>query len=128
MNIFPAPSVPTPVGPYSQAVRLSNLLFTAGQLPINPVTGKIDNAHDVLEQAHQVFDNLESLLGDNGLTMQNVAKCTLYLIDMADFIAINTIFEEHFSGHKPARSTIQAGRLPIGARVMVDAVAEIPAS
>ena len=127
MNILPAPSVPTPVGAYSQAVRMANLIFTSGQLPINPSSGKIECA-DAEGQAHQVFDNLEALLEDNGVAMNNVVKCTLYLRDMGDFAAINAIYESHFAGHKPARSTIQVAKIPLGAWLMIDAIAEIPAT
>lgn len=127
MNILPAPSVPTPVGAYSQAVRMANLIFTSGQLPISPESGKIE-CSDAEGQAHQVFENLASLLEDNGVAMKNVVKCTLYLRDMGDFAAINSIYESHFGGHKPARSTIQVAKLPLGAWLMIDAIAEIPAA
>jgi 2-iminobutanoate/2-iminopropanoate deaminase len=125
MHILPAPSAPTPVGPYSQAIRMSNLLFSSGQLPINPASGKIETP-DVEGQARQVFENIKSLLADNGLGLNNVVKTTVYLRDMGDFAAINAIYQERFGGHKPARSTIQAAKLPLGAWVLIDVIAEFP--
>jgi 2-iminobutanoate/2-iminopropanoate deaminase len=127
MTILPAPSAPTPVGPYSQAVRMGNLLFSSGQLPINPASGKIETP-DVEGQARQVFSNIKALLGDNGLTLNNVVKSTLFLRDMGDFAAVNAIYEDRFNGHKPARSTIQAAKLPLGAWVLIEVIAEFPAA
>lgn len=126
MSIQTALSGNTPLGDSPNAVRLGNLLFTSGQLPIDPVKGVIESPYNVLDQAHQVMTNLECLLEANGITMQHVAKCTIYLRDLNEFEEILPIFEQHFKGHRPARSIIQAAKLPEGARVMVDVVAEIP--
>jgi 2-iminobutanoate/2-iminopropanoate deaminase len=125
MQIIATPLAPTAVGPYSQAVRTGNLLFCSGQIPINPASGKIE-AEDVEAQARQVIANIKGLLGSEGLTIQNVVKSTMFLQDMGDFAKVNAIYEEGYEGHKPARSTIQVAKLPLGALVEIEVIAEYP--
>ena len=108
----------------SQAVRMGNLFFSSELLPIDPVSGRIECPYDVMGQANQVMANLESLLEANGLTLNDVAKCTLYLTEMEDFDVINLVYQQHFKKHHPARSTIQTAKLPQGARLMIDVVAD----
>lgn len=123
MQIITAPNAPAAVGPYSQAVRTGNLLFCSGQIPINPSSGKIE-APDVEAQARQVLANIEAVLSGANLGMHNVVKATMFLQDMADFPKVNPIYEEAFGGHKPARSTIQVAKLPLGALVEIEVIGE----
>jgi 2-iminobutanoate/2-iminopropanoate deaminase len=123
MQIITAPNAPAAVGPYSQAVRTGNLLFCSGQIPINPATGKIE-ATDVEGQAKQVLANINAVLSAAGLGVHNVVKSTMFLQDMADFPKVNPIYEVGFDGHKPARSTIQVAKLPLGALVEIEVIAE----
>ena len=123
MQIITAPNAPAAVGPYSQAVRTGNLLFCSGQIPINPTTGKIEAA-DVEGQAQQVLANINAVLSAAGLGVHNVVKSTMFLQDMADFPKVNPIYESGFDGHKPARSTIQVAKLPLGALVEIEVIAE----
>ncbi len=123
MEIISTSKAPAAVGPYSQAVRTGNLLFCSGQIPINPATGKIEAA-DVEGQATQVLANVKGLLSGVGLEMKNVVKATMFLQDMGDFAKVNALYEAGFEGHKPARSTIQVAKLPLGALVEIEVIAE----
>ena len=123
MQIITAPNAPAAVGPYSQAVRTGNLLFCSGQIPINPATGKIE-VTDVEGQAKQVLANINAVLSAAGLGVHNVVKSTMFLQDMGDFPKVNPIYESGFDGHKPARSTIQVAKLPLGALVEIEVIAE----
>jgi 2-iminobutanoate/2-iminopropanoate deaminase len=123
MQIITAPNAPAAVGPYSQAVRTGNLLFCSGQIPINPATGKIE-ATDVEGQAKQVLANINAVLSAAGLGVHNVVKSAMFLQDMGDFPKVNPIYELGFDGHKPARSTIQVAKLPLGALVEIEVIAE----
>lgn len=119
-----APSVPQAVGPYSQAVRAQGFLFCSGQIPINPATGKID-ATDIEGQTIQVLANIRALLASQNLTLNHVVKSTVFIQDMADFPKVNALYDTAFGGHKPARSTIQVAKLPLGSLVEIEVVAEI---
>lgn len=121
-----SPNVPGAVGPYSQAVRSQGFLFCSGQIPIDPATGKIEAA-DVEGQATQVLANIRALLESQGLTFSAVVKATVFLQDMADFPKINPIYETALGGHKPARSTVQVARLPLGALIEIEVIAELAA-
>ena len=118
---------PAPVGPYSQAqvVRLhggTRMVFTAGQVALDPRTGKIAG-EGVGEQTDQVLRNVAAVLAGAGLTLADVVKTTVYLADMEDFQAKNQVYAQHFSSAPPARTTIAAAGLPRGARVEIDAIA-----
>jgi 2-iminobutanoate/2-iminopropanoate deaminase len=119
------PNVPAAVGPYSQAVRAGGFLFCSGQIPIDPATGKIEAA-DVEGQTRQVFANIEALLRAQGRSLADVVKATVFLQDMADFPKVNPIYAEAFAGHKPARSTVQVAGLPLGARIEIEVIVELP--
>jgi 2-iminobutanoate/2-iminopropanoate deaminase len=116
-----APSVPSAVGPYSQAVESGPFIFCSGQIPINPASGKIE-AVDVEGQAQQVLANITALLGSQGRSLSNVVKATVFLTDMADFPKVNTLYAEAFGDHKPARSTVQVSALPLGALVEIEVI------
>jgi len=118
-----APGAPSAIGPYSQATKSQGFLFCSGQIPIDPATGKIEAA-DVEGQATQVFANIRALLASQGLGMQQVVKATVFLQDMVDFPKVNALYEAAFGGHKPARSTVQVAKLPLGALVEIEVIAE----
>lgn len=116
---------PAAIGPYSQAVRAGGFLFSAGQIGLDPATGELVGP-DVESQALRVFANLAAVLAEAGAGFADVVKTTVYLADMADFATVNAIYAEHFETPYPARSTVEAGGLPKGARVEIDVVARMP--
>lgn len=113
---------PRAIGPYSQAITTDTLVFTAGQIALDPFSGEIVG-RSTLEQTEQVMKNLAAILAAAGSGLDRVVRTTVYLVDMADFPAMNEVYARHFGVHKPARSTVQAAALPKGARVEIDAVA-----
>ena len=113
---------PAAIGPYSQAVRMGNLLFCSGQIPLDPATGELVTG-DVAAQTRQVFANLGAVLAQAGAGFEHVARTTVYLADMGDFAAMNAVYATFFSTPAPARSTIQAAGLPRNARVEIDVIA-----
>jgi 2-iminobutanoate/2-iminopropanoate deaminase len=113
---------PAAIGPYSHAVWAGDLLYLSGQTPIDPATGKLVEG-DVRAQTMRVFDNLEAVLFDAGLTMDHVIKCNVYLTSMADFPAMNAAYEARFARPFPARTTVAVAGLPLGAAVEIEIVA-----
>ena len=114
---------PKAVGPYSQAVVCGNLIFTSGQIALNPETGLVEGS-DIVTQTKRVLENLTAVLKAAGATADKVVKTTCFLQDMADFEEFNTVYEKVFS-HKPARSCVAVRALPKGVLVEVEAIAEI---
>lgn len=116
-------AAPAPIGPYNQAVRIDRLIFCSGQIAIDPVAGTLIEG-DVAQQAEQVLSNIAAVLAAAGTSFANVVKTTIFLIDMADFAAVNQIYGQAFSsGVAPARSTVAVAALPLGARVEIEAIA-----
>ena len=116
---------PAPIGPYSQAILVDDkFLYTAGQGPMDPATGKIVEG-DIKEQTRQVMKNLESILIAGGASCASVVKTTVFLKDMNEFAAMNEIYAEYLGASAPARSTIEAARLPRDIRVEIEAIAVI---
>jgi 2-iminobutanoate/2-iminopropanoate deaminase len=116
---LPTPSAPPTAGPYSPAVAAGDFVVLAGQVGLDPATGGL--AGDGVEaQTRQVLANIAAVLGDCGLTLRDVAKTTVFLADMSDFVAMNAVYADAFAGHKPARSTIGVAALPAGARVEIE--------
>jgi 2-iminobutanoate/2-iminopropanoate deaminase len=113
---------PAAIGPYSQAIDAGDWLFTAGQIPLDPATGKMVSG-DFAQQAERVFDNLEAILRAAGLGLSDVAKATVYLVRLEDFPALNEIYARRFGTHRPARSTVGVAALPAGAKLEIDLVA-----
>jgi 2-iminobutanoate/2-iminopropanoate deaminase len=113
---------PAPIGPYSVGVWAGDLLYLSGQTPLDPATGQLVTG-DVGAQTDRVFDNLEAALRDAGLTMGHVVKCNVYLVDMADFVAMNAAYERRFTAPYPARTTVAVAALPRDARVEIELVA-----
>lgn len=117
---------PAAIGPYSQSVSVAGILYTSGQVGLDPKTGDlVEGGFEA--QAEQVFRNLAHVLESAGAGFSDVLKATVYLADMADFPTLNGIYAAAFGEHKPARSTVQAAALPKSARVEIDLVARLPA-
>jgi 2-iminobutanoate/2-iminopropanoate deaminase len=123
MQIVSTDGAPTAIGPYSQAVVTGNLMFTAGQIALDPTTMELVGG-DVRAQTERVLQNLEVVLAASGLALDRVVKTTVFLADMADFAAMNEVYARRFGSHKPARTTVAVAALPKGARVEIDVVAE----
>jgi 2-iminobutanoate/2-iminopropanoate deaminase len=115
---------PAAIGPYSQAVRIGNLLFCSGQIPLDPATGLLVTG-DIAAQTRQVFANLGAVLAAAGASFDHVARTTVYLADMNEFAAMNDVYGTFFRAPAPARSTIQAAGLPKNARVEIDVIAVV---
>jgi 2-iminobutanoate/2-iminopropanoate deaminase len=115
---------PAAIGPYSQAVVVDRLIFTSGQIPLDPATGCMVG-ESITEQTHRVCQNLEAVLAAAGATMQDVVKTTCFLSDMADFAAFNEVYASYFT-EKPARSCVAVKTLPKGALVEVEVIAQKP--
>jgi 2-iminobutanoate/2-iminopropanoate deaminase len=117
-------NAPKPVGPYSQAIRAGNLLFVSGQGALDPKTGQ--PVRDSVEvEARQVMENLKAILEAAGSSLDRVVKSTCYVTDLGDFQTFNKVYGEYFTSDPPARTTIQAARLPLDFRVEVDVIAEV---
>lgn len=115
---------PAAIGPYSQAIKLGNLLFTSGQIPLTAEGVLI--AGGIEEQTHQVFRNLEAVLAAAGAAFQDVAKATVFMKDMNQFGAVNDIYASYFGEHKPARSTVEVARLPKDVLVEIELIVSLP--
>jgi 2-iminobutanoate/2-iminopropanoate deaminase len=118
------PQAPAAIGPYSQAIRSGDLLFTSGQIPLDPVTGQMIEG-DVTAQARRVMANLAAVLAEAGASFADVVKTTIFLVDMNDFAAVNAVYAEHWSGAPPARSTVAVARLPKDSRVEIEMIARL---
>ncbi|MFD1957239.1 RidA family protein [Paenibacillus thailandensis] len=114
---------PAAIGPYSQAIKLGNLLFTSGQIPLT-AEGELVNG-GIEEQTHQVFRNLQEVLAAAGATFRDVVKATVFMKDMNDFAAVNGIYASYFGDHKPARSAVEVARLPKDVLVEIELIASI---
>jgi len=122
IGIANTPDAPKAIGPYSQATTHQGLVFTAGQIALDPATMEVV-AGGVAEQTERVFQNLRAVLEAAGSGLDRVLKTTVFLADMADFAAMNEVYAKHFGSHRPARSTVAAAGLPRGVRVEIDCVA-----
>lgn len=122
MEMISTKRAPAAIGPYSQAVKSGNMVYTSGQIALIPETGEFLNG-DIQTQTRQVLSNLKAVLEAAGSSTGRVVKTTCYLKNMSDFAAFNELYAEHFA-HKPARSCIEAASLPKGALVEIEAVAE----
>ncbi len=123
MKIIETQNAPAAIGPYSQAVITGNLVYTSGQIPINPSSGKIE-ATDIIGQTEQVIKNLQEVLKAAGSTLNNAVKTTCFLKNMDDFAAFNEIYAKYFTGN-PARSCVEVSALPKGALVEIEVIADL---
>lgn len=117
-----SPQAPTPIGPYSQGVISGGLLFVSGQIPLDPSTGELVQG-DIEAQVERVLQNIMAILKEAKMGPEHVVKATVYLADLADFPRMNEVYGRYLGKEPPARSTIQVGALPKGARVEIDVIA-----
>lgn len=115
---------PKAIGPYSQAIKAGNMIYTSGQLPMNPETGKLVQ-EDIKSEARQALTNLKEVLAEGGAALTDVVKVNVYIKDMNQFGQINEVYGEFFNEHKPARACVEVARLPLDANVEIEAVAII---
>ena len=121
MEVIYNPAAPAAIGPYSQACRVGELVFTSGQIPIDPATGEVV-AGGIEEQAHRICQNLQLVLQAAGGNLQNVVKTTCFLADMADFAAFNGVYAQYFTS-KPARSCVAVKQLPKNVKAEIECIA-----
>lgn len=115
---------PGAIGPYSQAIKAGGFLFLSGQIPVDPTSSAVVEG-GIEAQTIQALENLKAILTDQGLTLDNVVKTTVYLIDLNDFQVMNGIYGDYFKGKTPARATVQVARLPKEVMIEIDAIAVI---
>jgi 2-iminobutanoate/2-iminopropanoate deaminase len=118
------PAAPKPAGPYSQGIRVGNLLFVAGQIPVHPESGEIVPG-DIRAQTRQVLTNLGAILSAAGGSYASVVRTTVFLADLNDFAGMNDVYGSFFSAPTPARSTVEVARLPRDVRIEIDAIAAL---
>ncbi|MCW5971259.1 MAG: RidA family protein [Blastocatellales bacterium] len=122
MESIQTADAPQAIGPYSQAVRAGGFVFASGQIPLDPSTMQIVEG-DIGRQTERVLENLKAVLSAAGSSLERVVKTTVYLADMGDFAAMNDVYGRYFGAARPARSTVQAARLPRDARIEIDVIA-----
>lgn len=122
-DVIHTENAPAAVGPYSQAIRVGNLVFTAGQVGIDPATGQLREGLEA--QTRQVMANLQAILQAAGADLSTVVKTTIYMTDLSAFKQVNAIYGEYFPSAPPARSTVQVAALPLGALIEIEAVAVV---
>lgn len=121
-TVIATDQAPAAVGPYSQAVRAGKFVFTAGQIPMDPATGKLVGG-DIQAQTRRVLQNVQAVLEAAGASLANVVKVTVFLLDMGNFKAMNEVYAEFFTASPPARSAVQAAALPLGVDIEIEAIA-----
>jgi 2-iminobutanoate/2-iminopropanoate deaminase len=124
LEILSTDKAPAAIGPYSQAVKCGNIIFCSGQIPLDPATGEIVLG-GIAEQTKQVMKNIEAVLTAAEIGFDDVIKTTIYLVDMADFAAVNDVYGGCFSAHKPARSTVAVKSLPRGVLLEIEVIAAL---
>lgn len=123
-EVISTKNAPAAIGPYSQAIRVGNFVFTSGQVPINPENGELVS-NDIKSAAKQSLENVKAVLEAAGTGLENVVKTTVFLKDMNDFAAVNEVYATYFTDKMPARSAVQVAKLPKDAMVEIEAVAVI---
>ncbi len=126
MKVISTKKAPVAIGPYSQAIQVGNLVYTSGQIPIDPETGVFVEG-GIKEQTRQSLTNVKAILEEVGLTMSNIVKTTVFMADMNDFAEMNSIYAEFFTEPYPARSAVAVKTLPKGALVEIEVIAEVKA-
>ncbi|MEN9571407.1 MAG: hypothetical protein RL172_2638 [Bacteroidota bacterium] len=121
-QIINTTNAPAPIGPYNQAVKTGNLLFVSGQVALKPDTGEMANS-DIIEETHQVLQNIRSILAEAKMGFGNIVKTTIFLSDMALFSQVNEIYAKYFEGNFPARETVAVKGLPKNANVEISVIA-----
>lgn len=122
-NVIRTDNAPQPIGPYSQAIRKGNAVFVSGQIAIDPKTGALDTA-DIKKETVRVLDNIKAILAASSMTMNDIAKTTIYMTDLADFKTVNDLYSAYFgAGPYPARETVQVAALPKGVHIEISVIA-----
>jgi 2-iminobutanoate/2-iminopropanoate deaminase len=124
-TIIASEKAPKAVGPYSQAVRVGNLIFLSGQIPLDPLSGHLVEG-GIQPQTERVLENIRAVLEAAGLTFDNVVKTTVYLTSLTEFVPMNEVYARYFPSDSPARSTVEVARLPRDVSVEIDAIAVAP--
>jgi 2-iminobutanoate/2-iminopropanoate deaminase len=124
-TIIASEKAPKAVGPYSQAVRVGNLIFLSGQIPLDPLSGHLVEG-GIQPQTERVLENIRAVLEAAGLTFENVVKTTVYLKSLTEFVPMNEVYARYFPSDSPARSTVEVARLPRDVSVEIDAIAVAP--
>lgn len=120
-QVISTTGAPAAIGPYSQGIDTGSLVFTSGQLPLNPENGKLETS--IEEATRQSLKNVKAVLAEAGATMEQVIKCTVFLKDLNDFAAMNSVYAEYFTENCPARSCFQVAKLPMDVLVEIEAIA-----
>ena len=120
-TVIQTTKAPGAIGPYSQAIKVGNMVYTSGQLGINPETGELEEGLEA--QTHRVFKNLQAVLEAAGASLDSVAKTLVFLADMNDFVAVNDVYKQYFTSDYPARSAVEVARLPKDAKIEIEAIA-----
>ena len=123
-KIIATPKAPAAIGPYSQAIRIGDFLYTSGQISLDPENMKMITG-DIEVETEKVLKNIEAILKADGLDLNNIIKTTVYLTDLSEFTRMNQVYEKFFSETKPARACVQVTALPKGAKVEIDAIAHL---
>lgn len=121
MKIIEAKNAPAAIGPYCHAVKVGKMIFTSGQIPVDPITNEMPK--DVQEQTQQSLNNIKAILATEGYTLNDVVKTTVFIDNMKDFAKINEVYAREFGEHKPARSCVEVSKLPKGALIEIEVVA-----
>ncbi|MEF9935272.1 MAG: RidA family protein [Clostridium sp.] len=121
-KIINTSNAPAAIGPYSQAVKVGDMLFTSGQIPLDPATGELVNSN-IEEATRRALDNLKAIVEAGGSSLDKVIKTTVFLKDMDDFVVVNGIYAEYFTVEMPARSAVQVARLPKDSLIEIEAIA-----
>ena len=122
--VIQTPDAPQAIGTYSQGIKSGNLVFTSGQIPLHPASGKLIN-NDFKSEITQVLINLNAVLNGGGSSLKNAIKLTVYLTDLSNFSQVNEVFKEYFPENPPARSAVQVSALPMNARIEIEAVGSV---
>lgn len=121
-EIISTSKAPSAIGPYSQGVKVGNLVFISGQIPIDPITGNTVEG-GIKEQTRRVIENIKAILESIGGNLSNVVKTTVFMVDLSEFSAMNEVYKEYFSEKPPARSTVQVAALPRNVKIEIEAIA-----
>lgn len=121
-EIISSSKAPSAIGPYSQAVKVGNMVFISGQIPLEPKSGNIIDG-DIKAQTRRVLENIKGILESIGGNLLNVVKTTVFMIDLSEFSEMNEVYKEYFSENPPARSTVQVSALPRNAKIEIEAIA-----
>ena len=122
-QIIQTKKAPSAIGPYSQGVRVGGLIFTSGQIPLNPITGELEN--DIKKATKQSMENVKAILEEAGTTLNKVVKSTIFLKDINDFAVVNEVYGSYFNENPPARSCVEVAKLPKDAVIEIEVIAEV---